>query len=178
MKLRTAHACRGWVAGLACVGMLGLGVTGFSGASYASSAKKVPVKEIPLYLDVDTVSVAKANDCNTINTFAAGSSLLFRIKVFNGKTGAVMTSAQLSSVDVTIPGVFSGTATYADHKTDSFWTVLWAIPASSPLGVVNYSVTARAKNGQVGKFVPFNVTAASLTVVAAAPTTTTTAPAS
>ena len=167
MKLRTAHACRGWVAGLACVGMLGLGVTGFSGASYASSAKKVPVKEIPLFLDVDTVSVAKANDCYTMNNFAAGSSLLFRIKVFNGATGDVMTSAQLRSVDVTIPGGVTRTAKYASHKTDSFWTVLWTIPASNPAGVVNYTVTARANNGQVGHYVPFDVTTASLTVVAA-----------
>jgi hypothetical protein len=127
-----------------------------------TAAKKAP----PLFLDVDTVSVAKANDCYTINNFAVGTKVLFRIKVFNGATGKVYPNYALKSVIVAIPGAPSFVAKYASHKTDSFWTVLWTIPASYPTGVVNYTVTARANSGQVGHYVPFNVTTASLTIVA------------
>ena len=172
MKARIGKPRKAWVAVLVCFGTLSLGLTVFTSASSMASVRAVHStakahKKAPLFLDVDTVSTAKANDCYTVNNFQAGSKVLFRIKVFNGANGNVLSSTTLKSVDVFLPGGVTLTAKYGSHKTDSFWTALWTIPATYAAGIVNYTVTARANNGAIGHYVPFDVTTASLTVVAA-----------
>ena len=178
MTARIGKPCKALVAVLACVGILSLGAIVFSGASSATGVRLTASKNLtadtlapdtlaPLFIDADTVSVAKATDCWLENVFPQGSKVLFRIKVFNPTTGSPMGSNVLKSVIIGLPKGLTFPATYAHHKTDYYWTYLWSIPANYPIGVVNYTVTARADNGAVGHYVPFNVAASSLTVAKA-----------
>ncbi len=157
MKLGIAKAARAGVAVLAGAGMLGFGVTAFPGASSASTVAVTG----PLFVDVVTATSSGQLE----NVFTAGSEVEFWVKVYSPSTGdTALTSKELRSVIVTITGVTSLRATYGRHGADSFWEATWAIPASKAAGVLAYSVRAGADDGVSGSYVPFNVSASSLTV--------------
>jgi hypothetical protein len=163
MTVRIGRPSKVWVAALACVGTLGFGATAFGGASAGAAVRPTANKNAPLFVDVETATSGE----QLANVFALRSKVEFWVKVFSASTGDVpLSSTALKSVIVAIPGAPSLHATYGKHGTDSFWVATWTIPASYKTGVVNYTVTARANNGQVGTYVPFNIAPSSLTVAA------------
>jgi hypothetical protein len=174
MNHRITNATKAGIAVMACAGMLSLGATVSAGEASAvprSAATKTVVAKKPkqktvLFVNADTVSIVATSDCHVLNIFPQGAGVLFRIKVFTGATGNTMTTKSLKSVFVTVAGK-KFPAAYGTHKTDKFWSVVWTIPKTQPLGVVPYTITAMADSGAVGHYVPFNVTASDLTVVAA-----------
>lgn len=146
---------------LACTVMISLGATAFSGASSAAGIRSVIAQKTPLFVEVEMV----AANGQLANVYTAGTRVEFWIKVLNPATGDVpLTSATLKSVTVGLPNGKTLTAVYGKHSTDAFWVASWAIPASYPAGTVPYTVTAHAKNGAIGRYVPFNISASALTV--------------
>ncbi len=159
--------------GLASLGMFGAGAVLLSSCGSSSSASTPTAnsqasapkaQDAQLFVDADTVSTAKATSCYLQNRFQVGDKILFRVKVFNGATGAAMTKSDLQSVVVGLPNGQNMPATYGNHKTDNFWTVAWTVPSNYQTGTINYTVTATGDNGASGKYVPFNVAASQLTI--------------
>lgn len=174
MNPRITKAKRAGIAVIACVGMLSLGATVCAGGASAASSKSTATKTVaaktppktPLFVDADTVSALSSDDCWLASTFHAGDTVVFRVQVFNGATGAKMPPSEVKSVIIGgLPVLKTMAATYSTK--DGWWTAPWKIPASEKPGVISYTVTAKAANGSTGTYVPFNTTASDLTIVAA-----------
>lgn len=159
---------------MASIGVLGLGAVTLSGCGSSSSSAQnsstaqtaLTAAKAPLFVDADTVNTAKTADCWLQNRFQIGDKVLFRVKVFNGATGAIMTNKDLQSVVVGLPNGQNLPATYGNHKTDNFWSVTWTIPANYPTGTIEYTVKATSNSGATGAYVPFKIAASDLTIVA------------
>jgi hypothetical protein len=122
-----------------------------------------------LFVEVDQVSVATATSCWVMSSYRRGDGVFFRAKVFDPSTGKPMVKEDLQSVLVALPNGQSLPATFGGHPskspTDSFWGILWKIPADYPTGTVAYTVTATANDGRRGQYIDFNVATSLLTVV-------------
>lgn len=150
------------IAVMACVGTLSLGAPGYASASESAATTTMT----PLFVQADTVSALKSDDCWLANTFHAGDIVVFRVQVFNGATGDKMPPSEMKSVIIGgLPVIGALPATYSTR--DGWWTAPWRIPKTVKPGVINYTVTAQADNGSSGKYVPFNAVTSELTVVAA-----------
>lgn len=163
---------------MAGIGLLGIGSVALSACGSSSSATNsanssataqtaATAAKAPLFVDADTVSTSKTADCWLQSQFKIGDKVLFRVKVFNGATGAVMTNKDLQSVVVGLPNGQNLPATYGNHKTDNFWSVTWTIPPSYPTGTIDYTVKATSNSGATGQYVPFKVASSNLTISAA-----------
>jgi hypothetical protein len=144
-----------------------------------------------VFLYVDTVTgggtPTPAAGCAQTNYFLRGQVVVFRMDGVNVVAGGVaLTSANTQSAVVKIPGVAPLSMTYGSHGKASFWTVPWTVPATYPLGIVDFSVRVStdpvpATPGHarvsrvVGVFTQIGLAPPSrLTIVAAAPSATTT----
>ena len=127
----------------------------------------------PLVVSSDIVGNVGTSSCVGSTLFKVGDTVVFRMRVYDPTTGKPMDNTMLSSVVITLPDGTVLKASYSDHnKTSpdvagsSFWTYCWKVPVGYPTGTVNYTISATANNGQTGKFVPFNVAASFLQIVA------------
>lgn len=100
---------------------------------------------------VDTIqgsggSPKPAAGCAITNLFEQGQVVVFRMWGTNGAGGGIpLTDQTVKSAYVTIPGT-NGTSTqlklaYAAHGTVAYWTTPWFTTTTTPVGVVNFTVT-------------------------------------
>lgn len=162
--LRVAVASIGMV-GIGAVVLSSCGSSGSTSSASATSQTAAPAAKAQLFVDADTVSTAKTSTCWLQNRFQIGDKVLFRVKVFNGSSGAAMTKSDLQSVVIGLPNGQTLPATYGNHKTDNFWAVAWTVPANYPTGSINYTVTATSTSGATGDYVPFKVASSQLTIL-------------
>lgn len=141
------------------------------GASTAATSTAPPTPTGQLFVQVDEVSVAQGTTCWVMSVYHPGEGVYFRAKVFDPASGKAMGKDALDSVNVGLPNGQTLNMTYAGHPgtnpTDSFWGVLWKVPADYPTGTVNYSVSAKAPDGRTGKYVDWNISSSALTIAAA-----------
>ena len=136
-------------------------------------------KDIPLIVHADTVrghlnlleEDMAAKLCVQQSRFNPGEHIVWRIRVYDTQLATAMDDAALDSVQVLFDDGQSFEAHYAGHGAegakDFFWTTSWEIPEDYPTGSLGHHIIANAKDGRTGEFVPFNVSYALLTIVAA-----------
>lgn len=184
--------------GITRIGQLGLGVVvvvslAACAAEPGQSATAAPVTAAPstaasvapsaepmgefLFLDVDIVlgpenltdEEKPAKTCVQQSRFAHNEQVVWRIKVYDPKTGAAMDDTTVASLQVVMPDQTLDLH-YGPHPRDNplgyFWTTSWVVPEGYPEGVINYTVKATANDGRIGTWEQFEVAAANLTVTA------------
>jgi hypothetical protein len=131
------------------------GATGATaGATGATGVTQQPVQnwaaKSGVYFYVDTIQgaggkPAPAAGCAITNLFQTGQVVVFRMWGVNAKDGATLTDKTVKKAFVRIPQA-GGTVlqiplVYGAHGTVAYWTAPWNTTASTPIGVVNFTVT-------------------------------------
>lgn len=109
-----------------------------------------------------------AGNCVLQSRFKRGESVGFRMTAIDPVTGQREPSAQFV-VHLTVGGVtqdltmrYRGTVKQPGRE---FWIAKWIVPATAPVGIVRYTVTATDKHGRTGEFKPFVVEDSQVTIV-------------
>ncbi len=118
-------------------------------------------------------NVAKADAATKIcvenSRYLHNEEIVWRIKVTDPKTGALMDDKALSGVSVKLGDGTELKAKYGGHPgknaTDAFWAVSFDIPESYPTGTLKFDINATAADGRGSQLVSFNVAPALLTVI-------------
>lgn len=146
---------------------------GFLAGYVLAVASTQTVTTTSLVVSSDIVGNVGTSSCVGDTLFKVGDTVVFRIRVYDPTTGQPMDNTMLSSVVITLPDGTVLKASYSNHNktspdvaASSFWTNCWKVPVGYPTGTVNYTISATANSGQTGKFVPFNVAASFLQIVA------------
>ena len=106
-----------------------------------------------MYMQVDTVTAGggtgvlkPAVGCAQTNEFLVGQTVVFRMSAVNVAAGGVpLTGANTKSVTITIPGEAPLAMDYGNHGTTAFWSAGWHTTATTPIGVVNFTITLTTK---------------------------------
>lgn len=110
-----------------------------------------------IVLSVDTVQGSggtpkAAVGCSQTNLFRQGQVVVFRMWGINVKAGGVaLTDKNVKSATVNIPGTDPIPMVYGTHSTVSFWTAPWKTSTSTPIGVVNFTITVVTKANKKAK---------------------------
>jgi hypothetical protein len=109
-----------------------------------------------------------AGPCVLQSRFSPGDRVVFRAKVYDAQTGQQVTDG---TVMARLNNGVNVTLQYEAHPppqiapaTDEYWVGVWAIPPTTPTGIVRYTVEATAANGRTGTFTPFNTELSLLTI--------------
>jgi hypothetical protein len=139
------------------------GVRAQTGAATATPAPTATVPPGPpiqgktvavlLYVDTVTGPIGKpAGVCIQTNLFKQGQMVVFRMWGNNVKAGgAALTAKNVTSALIQIPGADPIKLNYTSHSGNglpravSYWEAPWAIPATYPLGVVDFSIVVKTK---------------------------------
>ncbi len=104
---------------------------------------------------------AALKSCVGSSRFARNSQMVFRIRVYDGRTNDPMDARALSKVTVRLANGTSIDAQFGPHPKDppneTFWTASWVVPKDHPTGTLKYSIVATAADGRTGQFDPFPV---------------------
>lgn len=128
-------------------------------------------KDAPLVLVADTVfgieGIPEAEIpqkiCILSSRFNPGQRIVWRVKVYDPRTGQAMDETTLDVVEVILPGEQILKARYGPHPpppqeaTDFFWSTSLVIPEEYPSGSLSHTIRAKAKDGRSGEFAQFNV---------------------
>ena len=102
------------------------------------------------------------------NVITAGTQVGFRATAIDPVTGEREPSAQFvvhltyAGQTQDLPMRYRATPTQPERQ---FWVAKWIIPATAPIGIVRYTVTAKDKNGRTGEWKPFAVEDSQVTIV-------------
>jgi hypothetical protein len=151
------------IALIAVSGTLGLGlVTGAHASPANQTATPTPVpgppiqgNKLKLLLYVDTVTGpigGVSSVCAQQNLFKHGQMVVFRMWGNNVTAGgAALTAKNVKLAEVDIPGIAPIPLKYTSHsgnglpKAVSYWESPWSIPATYPIGVVDFRVVVKSK---------------------------------
>lgn len=153
-----------------------------SSASNQPSTQPAPQVTTKLFLDVDVVRGPEGmtaeektrKSCTQSNLIPLGGQVVWRVRVYDPKTGNMLDDKALASVVASLPDGQSFPMKYGAHPKDppgeSFWTSSFKVPATYAVGVLDYKVVATDKEGRTGEFKQImSVPAAVLTIVATEP---------
>jgi len=108
-------------------------------------------------------------NCFTMDRFAAGDNVGFRVSVIDGATGQPAAGADLvirltypGGKTVDVPARYRG----AGRGTQilNLWTAEWTVPTDVPAGIVGVGVTEMDESGRATEWAPFPNEASYLTV--------------
>jgi hypothetical protein len=108
-------------------------------------------------------------NCFTMNRFAAGENVGFRVSVIDGATGQpaadseVVVHLSYGGQTVDVPARYRGAG--RGQQIPNLWTAKWTVPADAPTGVVGVTITAMDKSGRTVEWKPFPNEASHLTIV-------------
>ena len=171
MRIRNRRQIVGLLAATVPLGVL----TACQGAPPTPAKPAQPVATDKLFLAVDTVHghtnlpAKDARLCAMSNRFPRNGGIVFRARVDDPKTGALMDNKALKSVEVGLANGQKVTADYGAHPKDPpnefYWTAAWKIPKNHPTGTLKYTVTATAADGRTGTWEPFSVVSSLPTIL-------------
>lgn len=147
-----------------------------SAALAAEAPKETPFPApatVGLFVAAQTVSVSTASGGILQNQFGRGSTVVFRVFAGETKTGIVLRPANVRYAYVKIPGqpsvklAWTGPFAKGDPDAQWPWKASWTVPNDYALGIVNFKVLVKTKDGTIGSFVQAPVETAQLTVVKA-----------
>jgi len=166
---------------LALTAVAGLACGGSKSSTDSSTAAPAPAVSANLILDLDTVrgpggilpEQRPAKSCVQANKIPVGGQVVWRIRVIDPLTGKEMDDKSLDSVTIKLSDGQTFTAKYGGHPAaapvDNFWATSWNVPANYPTGAVDYTVTAKDKEGRTGQWNQMKVASAMLQIVATDP---------
>jgi hypothetical protein len=133
-------------------------------ATAPSDGKLVVFGDVTLFLG----RPGTPGNCALQSRFKRGEPVGFRAIAIDPLTGEREPSAQFV-VHLTyggqtqdLPMRYRATAAQPERQ---FWVAKWVVPATAPIGIVRYTVTAKDKNGRVGEWKPFVVEDSQVTIV-------------
>ncbi len=135
-----------------------------SAPAATSEGKLVVFGDVTLFLG----KPGTPGNCALQSRFKRGEPVGFRAIAIDPVTGEREPSAQfvvhLSYGGQTqdLPMRYRATAAQPERQ---FWVVKWVVPATAPVGIVRYTVTAKDKNGRTGEWKPFIVEDSQVTIV-------------
>jgi hypothetical protein len=113
--------------------------------------------------------------CILTNRFKRGQRLGIRMTAVDGGSGEVENTAVLTAhltfagktIDVPMRwrGVGGFPAAEYPRQPSEMWTGVWTVPADTPIGVINYTVTATDRFGRTASFSPFINVVSQLTII-------------
>ena len=113
--------------------------------------------------------------CILTSRFKRGQRVGFRMTAIDGGTGEVENTAVMTAhmtvagktIDVPMRwrGVGNAPAAEYPRQPSEMWTGTWTVPADTPVGVINYTVTATDRFGRTATFTPFINLVSQLTIV-------------
>ena len=106
---------------------------------------------------------AALKSCTASSRFPRNSEMVWRVRVYDPKTGDLMDNQALKGVEVKLANGKTLEADYGAHPKDppneSYWTASWVVPKDNPTGTLKYTISATAADGRAGDFAPFAVAA-------------------
>ncbi len=104
---------------------------------------------------------APLHSCVLSSRFPRNSEIVFRIRVYDGRSDDLMDNKALSKVQVRLSDGTSVDAKYGPHPKDppneTYWTASWVVPKTQPTGSFKYSVVATSADGRSGQYEPYAV---------------------
>ncbi len=139
-----------------------------AGQTPAAGQAPAPAGQAPALLIQSDLTIGQPGPCTLQSRFAPGDRVIFRAKVYDAQTGQQVIDG---NVNIRIEGGPTIPMRYGPHpppevapSTDEYWVGVWAIPPSTPMGIVHYTIEA-VSGTRMGTFVPFNNATSLLTVV-------------
>ncbi len=106
---------------------------------------------------------AALKSCSLQSRFPRNSEMVWRIRVYDPRTGNLMDKTGLSKVEVKLANGKNLDADFGPHPKDppneSYWTASWVVPKDAPTGTLKFTVAATATDGRTGAYEPFAVVA-------------------
>lgn len=140
-------------------------------AAAATAADPVPLpfpapKAGSVFIAAQTVNTTGAMQ----NQFAPGSSVVFRAYAVDSKAHKVLVAKDVKYFYVAIPNQPTVKMTYKPTAPGAsgrmVWIGTWTVPASYPVGLVNFKVLVKTQFKRIGQFVQMPVTTSQLTISA------------
>jgi len=140
-------------------------------AASASAADPIPApfpaaKSGTVFIAAQTVTATGAIQ----NQFAPGSSVVFRAYAVDSKAHKVLVAKDVKYFYVSIPNQPTVKMTYNPAAPGAsgrmVWTGTWTVPASYPVGLVNFKVLVKTQFKRIGQFVQMPVATSQLTIAA------------
>jgi hypothetical protein len=141
-----------------------------SGSVEAQEPALKPAGQLVLYGDMTTFyGLGKPENCVLRSRYKRGDPVGFRMFALDRETGLriekdseVVVHLSYAGSTLDIPMRYRGTV---KQPQLDFWVAKWMVPADAPVGIIRYTVTARAKSGKTGEFKPFDNDQSQLTIV-------------
>jgi len=129
-----------------------------------------PAGQLVLYGDMTTFyGLGKPENCVLRSRYKRGDPVGFRMFALDRETGLriekdseFIVHLNYAGTTLDIPMRYRGTV---KQPHLDFWVAKWIVPADAPVGMIRYTVTAKAKNGKTGEFKPFDNDQSQLTIV-------------
>ena len=108
-------------------------------------------------------------NCFTMNRYKVGEPVGFRVSVIDGATGQPAADAEVvvhlsyGGKTEDVPARYRGAG--RGNLTPNLWSAKWTVPAGTPTGAVDVTVTAKDKSGRTTEWKPFPNAASHLTIV-------------
>ena len=98
--------------------------------------------------------------------FPRGNTVVFQVFAAATKSGKILTGSDVQYAYVKFPDGSTQKLTYGEPKktTDPAWTASWTIPATYPLGLVDFKIRFKTTDKKYGNFVQIPVSTSQLTV--------------
>ncbi len=146
-------------ASVAAVAVLGAAALAFAQAPPAPPPFPAPKTDVFVYADTVNSSGQQSSE------FARGAAVVFRAFAADVKAKKVLTDKDVKYFYVTIPGQPNLKLAYGKVGSRALWTGTWTVPATYPLGLVDFKVLVKTKAKRYGSFVQVAVPTSMLTVV-------------
>ncbi len=153
-----------------------LAVAGCQSAPPAPTPEPLPPGASKLFMAVDMVQSTKnipadqatSKGCVMTNRFPRNSEIVWRAKIYDGKSGDAMDDKGVSKATISLANGVALDMKYGGHPgkqpVDYYWTGNWPVPIDAPTGTLNFSVAATATDGRTGSFKPLAVASSLLTI--------------
>ncbi len=141
----------------AALALLALGAT--AGAQTPGETP-FPAPKADVFVAMDTGTTTGA----VTNLVTRGASVVFRAYAADMKSKKVLTDKDVKYFYVKIPGQPNVKLAYSKIGSRFLWTGTWTVPATQPLGLVEFKALVQTKAKRYGSFVQPGVTNAMLTV--------------
>jgi hypothetical protein len=145
------------------------------GGSEAASAPAAPPAAKNLFISADVVQgstnvpqdQAALFSCVLSSRYARNSQMVFRARVSDPATGDLMDDQAVTKLEAKLANGKTLDMTYGLHPKNTgegYWTGSWIVPKDAPTGTLKYTLSATAKDGRTGEFVPMSVASALPTI--------------